>query len=85
MSTQTLLFAELAPDPLLGFPEPLSERYRPQRIADFAGLTEAKKVLAGFAARPTVERAQELKLNRRRYVANCRKSLKAQRRINQYM
>ena len=38
MSTQTLLFAELAPDPLLSFPEPLSERYRPQRIADFAGL-----------------------------------------------
>ena len=53
MATQTLLFAELAPDPLLSFPEPLSERYRPQRIADFAGLTEAKKVLAGFAARPT--------------------------------
>ena len=53
MSAQTLLFAELAPDPLLSFPEPLSERYRPQRIADFAGLTEAKKVLSGFAARPT--------------------------------
>ena len=31
-----------------------------------------------------VERAQELELNRRRYVANCRKSRKAQRRINQY-
>ena len=28
---QTLLFAELAPDPMLSFPEPLSERYRPQR------------------------------------------------------
>jgi hypothetical protein len=25
MATQTLLFAELAPDPLLGFPEPLLE------------------------------------------------------------
>lgn len=53
MSTQTLLFAELAPDPLLSFPEPLSERYRPQRIADFAGLSEVKRILAGFVARPT--------------------------------
>jgi hypothetical protein len=52
MSSQTLLFAELAPDPQLNFPEPLSERYRPQRIADFAGLGEVKKVLAGFVARP---------------------------------
>ena len=52
MSSQTLLFAELAPDPCLNFPEPLSERYRPQRIADFAGLGEVKKVLAGFVQRP---------------------------------
>lgn len=51
-ASQTLLFAELAPDPCLNFPEPLSERYRPQRIADFAGLSEVKKVLAGFVARP---------------------------------
>ena len=51
-ASQSLLFAELAPDPLLNFPEPLSERYRPQRIADFAGLGEVKKVLAGFVARP---------------------------------
>lgn len=28
-----------------------------------------------------VERAQELELNRRRYVANCRKSLKAERNV----
>jgi len=40
MSTQALLFAELAPQPTLSFPEPLSERYRPQRIADFVGLSE---------------------------------------------
>jgi len=53
MSTQTLLFAELAPEPTLAFPEPLSERYRPQRIADFAGLSEVKRVLTGFAAKPT--------------------------------
>lgn len=53
MSTQTLLFAELAPDPCLGFPEPLSDRYRPQTIAEFAGLSEVKKVLAGFVQRPT--------------------------------
>lgn len=48
----TLLFPELAPMPGLAFPEPLSERYRPSRIADFAGLTEAKKILSGFAANP---------------------------------
>ena len=52
MSSQTLLFAELAPDPCLNFTEPLSERYRPQCIADFAGLGEVKKVLAGFVQRP---------------------------------
>lgn len=52
MSSQTLLFAELAPDPLLDFPEPLAERYRPQAIADFAGLGEVKRVLAGFVAKP---------------------------------
>jgi replication-associated recombination protein RarA len=52
LQSQSLLFAELALDPPLNFPEPLSERYRPERIADFAGLGEVKKVLAGFAARP---------------------------------
>ena len=51
MSSQTLLFAELAPDPQLNFPEPLSERYRPQRIADFAGLSEVKRTLRGFISR----------------------------------
>ena len=53
MTSQSLLFAELAPDPQLNFHEPLSERYRPELIADFAGLSEVKKVLAGFVARPT--------------------------------
>ena len=50
---QSLLFAELEPDAPLAFPEPLAERYRPSRIADFAGLGEVKKVLAGFVERPT--------------------------------
>lgn len=52
MSTQTLLFAELAPEPALDFPEPLLERYRPGMVADFAGLGEVKRVLSGFIARP---------------------------------
>lgn len=53
MSTQTLLFAELAPPPTFDFPVPLSERYRPQTIAEFAGLSEVKRVLNGFVQRPT--------------------------------
>lgn len=34
------------------FPQPLSEKYRPQRIADFVGLEKTKKILAKFAAKP---------------------------------
>ena len=52
MSTQTLLFPESAPDPCLNFPEPLYDRYRPERIAGFAGLAEVKRKLAGFVAKP---------------------------------
>lgn len=50
----TLLFPELS-DPQAGFsfPLPLSEKYRPMRIQDFAGLSEPKRVLQGFAANPT--------------------------------
>lgn len=51
--TSTLLFPELAPPPMFDFPQTLSEKYRPARIADFAGLSEVKKSLAGFVARPT--------------------------------
>ena len=51
--TQTLMFAEMAPPPMFDFPAPLSEKYRPTRIADFAGLAEVKRVLAGFVYRPT--------------------------------
>ena len=49
----SLLFPELS-DPQAGFsfPLPLSEKYRPVRIADFAGLSEPKRVLQGFAANP---------------------------------
>ena len=50
---QTLMFADMEPEATFVFPEPLAERYRPQRIAEFAGLTEVKKILAGFVARPT--------------------------------
>ena len=51
--TQTLMFAEMAPPPMLDFPAPLSEKYRPTRIADFAGLAEVKRTLSGFVSRPT--------------------------------
>ena len=53
MAAQCLMFAELEPDATLDFPVPLSDKYRPERVADFAGLSEVKKVLAGFAARPS--------------------------------
>lgn len=50
----TLLFPELAePQAGFSFPLPLSEKYRPMRIADFAGLSEPKKILSGFIQRPT--------------------------------
>jgi len=50
--TSTLLFPELAPMPGFAFPEPLCEKYRPTRIAEFAGLTETKRTLAGFVSNP---------------------------------
>ena len=53
MATQCLMFAELEPDATLDFPVPLSDKYKPERVADFAGLSEVKKVLAWFVARPT--------------------------------
>jgi replication-associated recombination protein RarA len=59
----SLLFPEMAPPPSFDFPEPLSDKYRPRRIADFAGLGDKpgkngemvpgpKSILAGFAANP---------------------------------
>jgi replication-associated recombination protein RarA len=50
--TSTLLFPELAPPPMLDFPQPLSEKYRPARIAEFAGLAAVKDELAGFVTGP---------------------------------
>jgi DNA polymerase III gamma/tau subunit len=36
----------------LAFPQPLVEKYRPLRIADFIGLERPKKVLSAFLRRP---------------------------------
>lgn len=62
------LFPELDPSPMLAFPQSPTVKYRPQRIAEFAGLTNArtvehsdgsksvyaapKPVLTAFAANP---------------------------------
>ena len=46
------LFPESQAD--LNFPQPLSEKYRPTRIADFIGLDKQKKILSGFARAPKV-------------------------------
>src|SRR6266446_128813 len=40
------------PQSSLAFPQPLAEKYRPRRIADFIGLDKPKRILAGFAASP---------------------------------
>ena len=36
----------------LGFPQSLSEKYRPQSIADFVGLDKPRKILTNFARKP---------------------------------
>ena len=36
----------------LGFPQSLTEKYRPTRIADFIGLERPKKILSAFLRRP---------------------------------
>jgi replication-associated recombination protein RarA len=53
MSTQAL-FTDTAsiPQSNLTFPAALTERYRPQAIADFIGLDKPKKILARLAAKP---------------------------------
>lgn len=38
--------------PSFEFPLPLSEKYRPRQIADFAGLSKPKQILTKFAANP---------------------------------
>jgi replication factor C small subunit len=56
MGTTLYLTAQCAmPEPQqsgFAFPQPLAEKYRPRRIADFVGLEKVKKVMARFAARP---------------------------------
>ena len=39
--------------PTFAFPQPLTEKYRPTRIADFIGLERPKKILSAFCKRPT--------------------------------
>jgi replication-associated recombination protein RarA len=34
------------------FPQPLSEKYRPQRVSDFVGLDKAKRIITKLAANP---------------------------------
>jgi len=44
----------LFPDPQsnLAFPQPLAEKYRPRKVAEFIGLDKQRKVLGAFLARP---------------------------------
>lgn len=50
--TPALLFPDMAALPGFDFPMPLCEKYRPSRIADFAGLAETKRTLQGFVSNP---------------------------------
>lgn len=51
--TSTLLFPDMVePQSGFDFPITLAEKYRPTRIEDFAGLSEPKKILRGFATNP---------------------------------
>jgi DNA polymerase III delta prime subunit len=36
----------------LNFPAPLTDKYRPRKVADFAGLDKVKRILGKFAANP---------------------------------
>jgi len=38
--------------PPFAFPQPLAEKYRPRRIAEFAGLEKQRKILSKLAAHP---------------------------------
>ena len=50
--TPALLFPDMAELPGFDFPVPLSEKYRPSTISEFAGLAETKRTLQGFALNP---------------------------------
>lgn len=41
-----------SPQTAFAFPQPLAEKYRPTRIADFVGLDKAKRILSKLAANP---------------------------------
>lgn len=49
MAAQLLEFSNQG---TLNFPMSLTEKYRPRRLADFAGLDKPKKIMAALAARP---------------------------------
>jgi hypothetical protein len=36
----------------IAFPQPLSEKYRPKRIAEFAGLDKPKRIVSKLATNP---------------------------------
>lgn len=42
----------MTPQTAFDFPQPLAEKYRPQRIQDFVGLDKAKRIVANFVAKP---------------------------------
>ncbi len=49
----TSLFPDANPVQVpFGFPEPLTEKYRPHLIAGFVGLEKPKKILSKLAANP---------------------------------
>jgi replication-associated recombination protein RarA len=42
----------MTPQTAFDFPQPLSEKYRPQRIQDFVGLDKAKRIFSKLAVNP---------------------------------
>lgn len=46
------LFGDISLQPSFGFPEPLSEKYRPRKMADFVGLDKPRKILTAFSRKP---------------------------------
>ncbi|MGA7766037.1 MAG: AAA family ATPase [Candidatus Sulfotelmatobacter sp.] len=42
----------MTPQTAFDFPQPLAEKYRPQRVQDFIGLEKAKRIITKFIAQP---------------------------------
>ena len=61
------LFSASNPQPMLGFPESLTESYKPREISAFVGLAKHKAILTKLAAAPRKLRASIL--GRSRYAA----------------